>query len=30
MASLTPAAPPDVLAKPPARVLSEALGERVL
>jgi NADH-quinone oxidoreductase subunit C/D len=30
MASLTPAAPPDVLAKPPARVLSEALGDRVL
>jgi NADH-quinone oxidoreductase subunit C/D len=30
MASLTPAAPPEVLAKPAARVLSEALGDRVL
>jgi NADH-quinone oxidoreductase subunit C/D len=30
MASLSPAAPPEVLAKPTARVLSEALGDRVL
>jgi NADH-quinone oxidoreductase subunit C/D len=30
MASLAAAAPPEVLAKPPARLLSEALGERVL
>ena len=30
MASATPTAPPEVLAKPAARVLSEALGERVL
>ena len=30
MASTTAAAPPEVLAKPAARILSEALGERVL
>ncbi len=30
MASVTPAAPPEVLAKPAARLLSEALGGRVL
>ena len=30
MASLAPAAPPEVLAKPAARILSEALGGRVL
>ena len=30
MASATALAPPEVLAKPAARVLSEALGDRVL